>query len=118
MGYWTLEQRWEECYRRLLALNISHDKICRVWPLFVEYSIVHIETQLQVVPWKMDQVIDKWLAGELWPVPLNGLSQTAMKYLCPHASDCHAHDEALCEHRPRANGRAAHTAHTGPCHQG
>ena len=63
---WTLEERWEECYRRMVALNISHDKIIRVWPLLVEYPVDDLEFDLDNFPTGMERIIDGWLAGSLW----------------------------------------------------
>ena len=60
---WPIEQRWEECYKRLLALNISHDRICRVWPTFMDCSVRHLEHYLHWVPTHMERVIDERLAG-------------------------------------------------------
>ena len=48
----------------MVALNISHDRICRVWPLFVEYPVMHLETYLDLIPKGMERLIDEWLAGE------------------------------------------------------
>lgn len=64
--HWTLDRRWEECYRRLVALNISHDKIIRVWPVLVEYPVSDLEFDLNLFKTSMERIIDEWLAGILW----------------------------------------------------
>ena len=62
---WALTdyEGWEVVYQKLLENEVSYDKICSIWPIFIRLPVREVEFYIKIASTRIIILIDSFLAG-------------------------------------------------------